>query len=158
MSATVFVRRSEGLPAGLDLLVTESTREGHRFLERLRDDWRSGTNRFDGRGEALFVAYVDSGLAGICGLNQDPHASGSDVGRLRRLYVGLLFRRQGVGRCLVERALSLAREHYGIVRLRTDNSGAVAFYESLGFSSAGPPAEATHQLVLRDVVVGPAGR
>ena len=79
MSTRVSVQQVDELPAGLDQLIVASTRESFRFLERLRDEWDSGANRFDECGEALFVAYFDSSLAGVCGLNRDAYASRSDV-------------------------------------------------------------------------------
>ena len=34
--------------------------DGHSLVQRLCDDWRSGANRFDRQGEALFVAWRET--------------------------------------------------------------------------------------------------
>jgi len=148
VSASASVQQIDELPEELDRLIQASTREGFRFLERLRDEWDSGDNRFGEPDEAFFVAHVAGVLAGVCGLNRDPYSSRRDIGRLRRLYVSPPFRRQGVARSLVTAAVSLAREHYAIVRIRTDNPQAAAFYETLGFVPAISSPEATHELAV----------
>ena len=56
----------------LSRLLTVSVADGHRLVQRLCDDWRSGGNRFDRDGEALFVAWRGARLAGVGGLNRDP--------------------------------------------------------------------------------------
>jgi GNAT superfamily N-acetyltransferase len=149
MSTSGVVQRVDELPAGLDYLIQASSHEGFRFLDRLRDEWVSGVNRFVEPGEAFFVAHAAGVLAGVCGVNRDPYSSSRDVGRLRRLYVSPQFRRQGVARSLVEVALALAREHYELVRIRTDNPQAATFYGALGFVPVTSSSEATHELAMR---------
>jgi GNAT superfamily N-acetyltransferase len=78
--------------------------------------------------------------------------------RVRYPYVALLFRRQGVARCLVSRALSVARGHYATVRVRTDNPGAAVFHETLGFATATSSREATHELEMAGGVRRPTTR
>jgi GNAT superfamily N-acetyltransferase len=148
MNASVFVDQISELPDDLEQFISASVRENFRFLERLRRDWESGDNRFANLGEALFVAQVGGRLVGVCGLNRDPYSPDAGVGRLRRLYVLPQFRRQGVARCLVSRAMSVAREHYASVRLRTDNVDASRFYEALGFEQTFSTAEATHEFAM----------
>jgi GNAT superfamily N-acetyltransferase len=145
MTASVSVQQVDELPQALEPLIADSVREGFGFLERLREDWASGANRFDKAGEAFFVGQVARELAGVCGLNRDPYSGDPSIGRLRRLYVSPGLRRRGVARCLVARALSLAREHYAAVRIRTDNPSAALFYEALGFIPTTSP-QATHEL------------
>ena len=148
MGTSAVVLQISELPTGLDQLIEASVREGFRFVERLGNEWDSGANRFAGVGEAFFAAYVGHTLAGVCGLNRDPYSASPGVGRLRRLYVPPPFRRRGVARSLVVEALSLAREHYVLVRIRTDNPEAVAFYETLGFVAANSSPEATQELAM----------
>lgn len=87
-----------------------------------------------GPGEALFAAYADGSLAGICGLNVDPFADDPQVARVRHLYVVPVFRREGIGTALLNTVLEAAqRAGFSEVRLRTDMPAAARFYESRGF-------------------------
>jgi len=118
----------------LNELIKESVRCGFNFVERLRREWESGANRFARDGEALFVASIERQLVGICGLNIDPFCKGNRVGRIRRLYVCRTYRRRGIGTALVERVCAEARKKFRVLRVGAGNSGAAAFYESVGFA------------------------
>ena len=133
------------LPAGFEALAAASVREGYRHLVRLGDDWASGENRFDGPGEVLFAAHAEGRLVGVCGLNRDPFATDGSVGRVRRLYVSPDARRRGVARLLVARVLARAQGYYVSVRLRTNDPGAMRFYEAIGFERVDSP-DATHEI------------
>jgi len=147
MPENLSVSRTTELPAGLEFLVQASVAEGFRFLHRLQAEWNSEVNRFNGPGEALFVAHHLGSLAGVCGLNEDPHSTHSTVGRLRHLYVGERFRRMGVGRALVVAALECGSQHFSAIRVRTDTRAADLFYRALGFSTV-LCEDATHELQL----------
>ncbi|HSF83720.1 MAG TPA: GNAT family N-acetyltransferase [Anaerolineales bacterium] len=125
-----------------------ANREGFKALQRLRDDWQAGVNRFSALGEAFYVARCDGALVGVCGLNCDPFAEDPRVGRLRRMYVHPQFRRMGIGRQLVLRAIEDGRGHFHTLRLRTVDEGASAFYKALGFDPVEGMEAATHQLVI----------
>jgi ribosomal protein S18 acetylase RimI-like enzyme len=114
-------------------LLSDSEQAGVRLVRRLVDEWADGTNRFDRPGEALFGAWVDGRLAGVCGLNVDPYAGDERVGRVRHLYVLTSSRRLGVGRELVACVLAAARGRFGRLRLSTTNPAAARLYEALGF-------------------------
>jgi GNAT superfamily N-acetyltransferase len=131
----------------LEPLLSESRREGFRFLERLRADLESGANRFDAPGEALLGVYRDAELVAVGGLNRDPYSRDAGTGRLRHLYVHPELRGTGIGRALVDALVSAARPHFGVLRLRTDTTAAARFYEKLGFVPDSSP-QATH---LRDL-------
>src|SRR4051812_42990549 len=96
----------------LENLTAESLGEGFGFVERLRDEWDSGVNRFSAPGEALFLAILGGRVVGVCGLNRDPYVREHHIGRVRRLYVAQSHRRQGVGRALLEAVLTYARPHF----------------------------------------------
>ena len=129
----------------LELLLESSVTEGYRFVTRLMDDYRSGANRFDRRGELLLVARAEDGtMLGVCGLNRVARAG---VGRVRRFYVLPAMRSQGIGAALLEQIVSAARPHFTNLELHTDSPRAAAFYVAHGFRSV-QREDATHELEL----------
>jgi ribosomal protein S18 acetylase RimI-like enzyme len=133
---------------GIEELVEESRVNGFRFLTRLMSDWRSGANRFDGPGEALFVALEKRRLVGVCGLNTDPYGGNPDIGRLRHLCVLAECQRQGVGSELISQVVREAETSFARLTLRTDSLQAAAFYEALGFAPTTTMPRTTHYLDL----------
>ena len=129
----------------LEALVHESEVEGFRFLTRLRDEWRSGANRFSNTGEAFFGVIEDKRLLAVGGLNRES----DDCGRLRRFYVRKEARRRGLGRFLAQHTLRFAAEHYSRVVLRTDTERADQFYIALRFTRLPPDEEATHLIEIK---------
>lgn len=128
---------------GLEQLRLEARNEGYTFLDTLAEDWESGTNRFDARGEIL-CGYFDRGLlAAVGGLNCDPFEGCPDVGRIRRVFVRSEWRNRGIGRALVEHLIEEARRNFSSVRLRAENADAARLYERLGFVAIDDP-NATH--------------
>jgi len=127
------IEQATAIGAELDPLVTEAEADGHLFVRRLRDEWASGSNRFDMPGERLMVAHSGDRLVGVGGLNRDSYAQAVGIGRLRHLYVARDARRQGVGALLVRSILAGAEAHFTLIRLRTDSAEAAAFYNRLGF-------------------------
>ena len=80
-----FIERLHELPVdALGALVTESQQAGLRFVRRPVEEWVSGANRFDRRGEALFGLWTDGRLVGVCVVNVDPYSADTRVGRVRR--------------------------------------------------------------------------
>jgi len=140
------IERITELPDDLGELITLSLREDFDAVRRTRDDWVSGVNRFDRPGEILFEARVRLHLVGICGLNRDPYAQSSEVGRVRHLYVAPAFRRRGVGRLLVSKVIEHASRNFARLRLRTLRADADQFYVALGFRRAVGEPEATHEI------------
>jgi len=128
------VRPGSG-PDDLEALVLSSEHEGYRFLVRLRDDWRSGRNRFERTGERLVTARVADELVGIGGITIDPYARDIGVGRLRHLYVSAKARRRGIGRAIVRHLLDDARGRFESVRLRVADGEGGRFYERIGFAA-----------------------
>jgi GNAT superfamily N-acetyltransferase len=145
----VAIERINSLP--LDLLqplVDEAESVGFRAPGRLVADWHSGRNRFDGPGEALFVAREGGLAVGVCRLNRDPCAADPLVDRVRHLYVVCDRRREGVGTRLVSAVVESARGRFARLRLRTSSPVADAFYRSLGFMPVADEPDCTHRLVL----------
>jgi ribosomal protein S18 acetylase RimI-like enzyme len=125
-------------------LLRESESFGSRIVSRLVEEWDNGTNRFDRPGEALFGAWVDDRLVGVCGLNVDPYAGDERVGRVRHLYVLSVFRRRGVGRQLVAHVIQAAYGRFDDLHLRTNNLAAARLYEAIGFGSCDDGGDYTH--------------
>jgi GNAT superfamily N-acetyltransferase len=143
---TLRVERIGDLPDDLGDLIVLSLREDFFAMQRMRDDWDAGRNRFDRPGEILFEARVGARLVGICGLNRDPYAQSSGVGRVRHLYVDPEFRRRGVGGSLVSKIVEYASRSFVRLRLRTLRADADLFYVALGFRRVAGDPEVTHEM------------
>ena len=146
--AAIQVSRIVDLPGGFAELVALSLEEDFRALVRMDVEWRSGRNRFDAAGEAMFEARAGVQLAGICGLNRDPYTTMPGCGRVRHLYVDPVFRRRGIGRALVTRVLAAGPPAFVRVRLRTDRAEADAFYRTLGFCVVDGTPDVTHEILV----------
>jgi GNAT superfamily N-acetyltransferase len=132
---------------GIEQLGTEARDEGFSFIARLLDEWASAENRFSGRGETL-CGYLDRGLlVAVGGLNRDPFAADSGIGRVRRVYVRPAWRNRGIGKALVATLIEEARKNFDCVRLRAQNADAARLYERIGFVSIASP-DATHILTF----------
>jgi ribosomal protein S18 acetylase RimI-like enzyme len=129
-------------------LLAESEQAGFRFVRRLVEEWQSGMNRFTRPGEALFAAVLGGRVVGVCGLNVDPYASCTSVGRVRRLNVLSAFRRQGVGRQLVQEVIAASSGCFHSLRLRTETAEASRLYSALGFQECMSVPDCTHVMEL----------
>lgn len=134
----------------LSPLAEESALEGYRHLGRLINEYAAGSNQFNHEGEALFVAYLNSDIVGVCGLNRDPYVNSEDIGRVRRLYVLPRVRRFGIGRMLMDSVIEEARKSYHMLVLKTDNPQAEVFYRAIGFSVNSKSDTHTHFLRLEN--------
>ena len=126
-------------------LAANASADRRRMVARLIEDWEQGRNRFDLPGERAYVAKLNDQVRGVCGLNRDPFAQDATVGRVRRLYVAVQHRRQGIGTALVMRLLQDARGVFDWMDLRTHDPPAAAFYEAIGFERVAGNAECTHR-------------
>ena len=118
-----------------DSLVKQSKEDGFRFVERLVNDYKNGSNTFNHSGEGLFGVFNEEGvIVAIGGLNKDPFSNELSIGRLRRFYVSKEYRRNGIGSLLVKKIIDEAKIYYKILVLYTDTEQADKFYTSLGFS------------------------
>ena len=120
--------------------------EGFRMVDRLLEEWHSGLHRYDADSEPLLLVHFGQEVVGVGGITRQ----NTETGRLRRVYVSPMFRRQGVGSVLVEELIRLARPHYKSIVLKTEDAPAAAFYESHGFSrfEGENPLDATQWLKL----------
>jgi GNAT superfamily N-acetyltransferase len=128
------VNRVTDLPYGVETLVAIALDEGHGMVLRLVEDFRSGRNRFDKIGEALWAVHAGPALVGVCGLNRDPFASPDErAGRVRRLYVMPEWRRLGVATALLSDVIAMARDNFATLTAFTTAHTAGAFYRAHGF-------------------------
>lgn len=135
MSTYEVKRLNNLLDYDLDCLVMQSKEEGFRFLERLVNDYKDGSNTFEHSGEGIFGVFNEVGiLVAIGGLNKDPFSNRKYIGRLRRFYVSKEYRKNGIGTLLVKRIIDEAKKYYKILVLHTDTEQADKFYSSVGFS------------------------
>lgn len=128
-------------------ILAEAEQDGS-FMLRLRDEWVSGVQRFDGPGEFLLGAWDGEQLVGVGGVSRDPYDPRSGLGRVRHVYVLRERRGRGVGRVLMDALVTRARCDFECLRLRTRNPAAAALYESFGFQRSESQDE-THRLELR---------
>ncbi len=131
----------------LDDLVTESKQEGFRFVERLINDYKNGSNMFSHADEGLFGVFSEDGtLIAFGGLNRDPFSNERKVGRLRRFYVRKEYRRHGIGSLLVKGIMDEADKHYKVLVLHTDTEQGDLFYCSIGFSKGDRYQNSSHYI------------
>lgn len=102
---------------------------------------------------ALLLALMNEKLAGCCALRPIDTVDYPNACEMKRLYVRPLWRRNGVGRQLVETILDQARQTgYSCVLLDTldEMESARALYQDLGFVEIPPyyynPIEGAHYL------------
>ncbi len=149
MAQELIVVRLDELPLNrIADMLAESEASGYGFLRRVVDEWESGVNRFSRPGEALLLAEMNRRWVGVCGLSIDPYLNDPRIGRVRNVYVLAECRRCGIGRRLVQEAISLARRHFDRLRLRGEEAGPASLYESLGFRPCDGIPNCTHILEL----------
>lgn len=136
-SPSIVVERIYGLPSGFSQLLSDSLEQNFGALEALFQNFESGKNTFNRRGEALFAAFIGNTVVGIGGLNVDPYANDPKIGRIRHLYVLIDYHKGGVGRALVSAIEQCALEHFDSLQLFTNSPDADAFYRSLGYQLGG---------------------
>jgi GNAT superfamily N-acetyltransferase len=148
MQPTTLIISQLADPTALWPLAAEATANGHRMVARLIDEWITGENRFDKPGERLYCAMLEGQIRGVCGLNVDPFAADSRIGRVRRLYVSTSLRRQGIASAILGRLITDASDHFRQLHLRTFDPNACAFYEAVGFTPVPEQEHCTHRRLL----------
>jgi GNAT superfamily N-acetyltransferase len=133
----------------LNTLMQESKEEGFRFVDRLMNDYKNGTNNFMKPGEALYGIFNNENmLVAVGGINIDPFSTEDNIGRLRRFYVNKGNRREGIGSLLLQKIINDARNNFKVLVLKTDTEQADKFYTSFGFSKGNQYPNSTHYLIL----------
>ena len=115
------------------------TQEGHGMVKRLLNDFRSGANRFDRPGEALFVHLAASSAMAVGGLNLEPETCYGKAGRIRRLYVLPDRRGRGLARSLIEATMAFASGYHEVLTVNVGTLPARGLYEHLGFAPVEHP-------------------
>jgi RimJ/RimL family protein N-acetyltransferase len=128
----VALARSVGQEQGAWLLTSDTWRsvsDERRYLRSVRRHPDA----------VVFVAEDGATLVGRLSLARDPHPASRHVADLG-LMVAAPYRRRGIGRALLERAVEWAGAH-GVAKLElhvfTWNEPALALYESFGFRREG---------------------
>ena len=125
------IERLATLPAQIDTLRTEARSEGFRHIEDLWQQWQDQQVRFDRPGEILVAAYFGEELAAVGGITED--FVDSRWLRMRRFYVRPQFRRQGVGKAMVDDLLLVALPLGRRIALYSETPQGAAFWEAQGF-------------------------
>jgi RimJ/RimL family protein N-acetyltransferase len=106
-----------------------STSEERRYLRTVRRHSHA----------AVFVAENENGIVGRISLARDPHPASEHIADLG-IMVAQGYRRQGIGRALMEAGEAWARE-VGVTKLELHvfpyNHAAIALYEQLGYEREG---------------------
>lgn len=131
--------------AGFLALRSESLAQHFNMLRRLAENWQSGENRFNAPGEKLLGAFRGGELVGVCGLNVDAYSQQPRAGRIRHLYIGERYRRQGIGQQLLVAAIAHSGTWFDFLNTHAPSS-AWPFYESLGFRPVYDEPRVTHRL------------
>ena len=118
-------------PRDLRPLLDESLAEGYRFVQTLWDEYESGKNRFDAPGAVLLGAFEGERLIGVGGVQPDPYLKLTEAGRIRHVYVLHAYRRQGVGKRLLDPLIEHAQDHFEVLTLRTNTPSAARFMRRL---------------------------
>lgn len=135
----------------LESVVKQSKEDGFRFVERLINDYKNGSNTFNQIGEGLFGVFNEEGvLVAIGGLNKDPFSNEQYIGRLRRFYVDKEYRRSGIGSLLVKKIINEAKRFYKILVLHTDTDQADQFYSSIGFTKGNLYPNSSHFMEFKN--------
>ena len=115
----ILIQAAEQLPPQIQALAQLAAKEGYEPLTRLIEEYQSGKNRFDQKGEVLLLAYDQDQLIACGGLNQQwgENEIEARIGRVRRFYVHPKYRKSGVGRQLLAHLEKCARPNFSALCL-----------------------------------------
>ena len=134
----------------ISAILNSSLEEGYPFIERLVHEYQNGSNQFNKPGEILLAVIQNSQWIAIGGLNQDPYLPGKQAGRVRHVYVLPNYRRQGIGKMLLQALITHAKENFQLLTLRTFTPEAALFYQNLGFQTDPEIPNVSHHMDLSD--------
>ena len=131
----ITIDQAEQLPAQIHELSKQAQKEGFDLIDRLIEEYDSGKNQFNQPGEFLLFVYDDEKLIACGGLNQQWNENQIDsrIGRVRRFYVLPKYRKQGVGKQLLQHLEKNARPNFSALCLSVDNKSAAHFYQKLNY-------------------------
>lgn len=131
----ILIQATEQLPPQIQALAQHAAKEGYEPLTRLIEEYQSGKNRFDQKGEVLLLAYDQDQLIACGGLNQQwgENEIEARIGRVRRFYVHPKYRKSGVGRQLLAHLEKCARPNFSALCLNTADLSAASFYQKQNY-------------------------
>lgn len=131
----IMIENAEQLSAQIQELAQHARQEGFTLVDKLIEEYTTGTNCFNQSGECLFFVYDDQKLIACGGLNQQmsDQAVESRIGRVRRFYVLPEYRKQGVGKQLLAKLEHHARVNFSALCLQTDTGLAASFYQKQNY-------------------------
>jgi len=114
---------------------------GSSYEEEAAFEVERFTNRITKPNSTTFGAFEVNQLVGICNLSFQPRKKMNHRAEIFSMYVEPEFRRKGIGKALIERAIKSARERNTVQQIYltvvSSNKTAKALYESLGFKTYG---------------------
>lgn len=126
-------------------LLMESESQGYHYLTKMVSQWESGENRFARGNEKLICFKENEKVIGIGGINEEPYLRRKGYGRLRDVFVLTKYRRNHIGRQIVEHLIEFGKRHYKAITLRIpENKEAGPFYEAIGFLRTDDIETVTH--------------
>ncbi len=125
------IRRLTALPPDIEILRSEAAADGIRNMGILVADWRSGEDRYDKLGEALFGAFDAVRLVGVGCVKIETAVPAM---RMRRLYVLRAARRHGMGRMLAEAMIARGFEASDRLTCNAVPPGAGEFWDAMEFT------------------------
>lgn len=135
------------LDEDIEELFKESKKEEYGMIEKMINNFKSGDDKFNKKGEALIVSEVNNKIVGICGLNIDP--ANQKRGRVRRLYVLPQYRKRGIGGKLVKKIMKHSTKNFKVISVNIGEPirpNVARFYEELGFKRYEKEKGITHLL------------
>jgi GNAT superfamily N-acetyltransferase len=123
----------DDLPIEFHRLLDASLEEGVWNMQLRLQHWKSGAERFDQQGEALFAALQGGTLIGMAGTTREKDDLGPAM-RMRRLYVLPEWRRRGVARTLARQCMDTGLQTAPTLTCNAQASAAAGpFWISMGF-------------------------
>lgn len=131
-------------------LVDESVAGGIKFEQRMWDEWQSGQNRFNKRGERFIGLFHNGECIAVGGIQVDPYIVDNDgsIGRVRHIYVKESFRKQGLAKIILDILVSYGKNYFQKIGLSTTNPIASHMYEEYGFVKNGEEKNGRQEYVL----------